>query len=176
MSDERLRKSADEARASRAMQDRTITENRELTDQERLDMFRMQYFQSALPDLPKIPGYHVCWLSTTNERDPIPSRLRLGYSLVRAEEIPGWEHASLKTGEYVGCVGVNEMVAAKIPDRIYQMFMHHNHAQAPDQEQGKITEVADRIREQARRKGADVDLGDGFEGLRHMKRAPNEFV
>ena len=54
MSDERLKKTADVARVNRAEQDRPATENREVTDEERLEMFRQQFFQSSLPDLPKI--------------------------------------------------------------------------------------------------------------------------
>lgn len=172
MSDERLKKSADEARVSRAMQDRPVTENRELSDDDRVAMFRQQFFQSALPDLPKIPGYHVVWLTTTDPRDSIHSRLRLGYEIIRAEDVPGWEHVSLKTGEWAGCIGVNEMIAAKLPDTLYQRYMMINHHDEPEKEQGKLAEVADRIREQARRKGADVQVGDGIEALRETRRAP----
>jgi hypothetical protein len=58
MTDERLKKSAGENRGNRAMLDRTITENREVTDEARVEMFRQQFFQSSLPDLPKLHGWH----------------------------------------------------------------------------------------------------------------------
>ena len=58
--DERLKKMVDPARRSRAMDDRAVTENRELSDDDRIQMFRDSFYQSALPDLPEIPGYHVC--------------------------------------------------------------------------------------------------------------------
>ena len=61
MTDERLKKSAGDNRQSRAVEDRTKTENRALSDDERVEMFRQQFFQSSLPDLPKIPGWHMCW-------------------------------------------------------------------------------------------------------------------
>ena len=48
MSDERLKKSAGDNREQRAVQDRTATENRELSDDERVEMFRQQFFQSSL--------------------------------------------------------------------------------------------------------------------------------
>ena len=82
MSDERLKKSA-ESRTSRAMKDRAVTENRQISDDERVEMFRQQFFNSALPDLPPVPGFHLCWLTTTNPRDSIPMRLRLGYEPVQ---------------------------------------------------------------------------------------------
>ena len=67
MSDERLKKIADPARQSRASQNREVTENREVSDDDRVEMFRHQFFQSALPDLPKIDGYHTCWLTTRHD-------------------------------------------------------------------------------------------------------------
>ncbi|MFZ9183829.1 MAG: hypothetical protein ACO214_11170 [Hylemonella sp.] len=90
MTDERLKKSADRSRENREMSDRMVTENREISDDERVEMFRQQFFQSALPDLPKIPGYHTCWLTTTNPRDSIQGRVRLVYVPVKPEDVPGW--------------------------------------------------------------------------------------
>ena len=67
-----------EGRQNREDGDRKVTEDRQLTDEERLDEFRMSSFQSALPDIPGIDGYHVCWLTTENPRDPIHGRMRMG--------------------------------------------------------------------------------------------------
>jgi len=44
MSDERFRKSAGEGRETRAMKDRAVTQNREISDDERVAMFRQQFF------------------------------------------------------------------------------------------------------------------------------------
>ena len=99
--DDRLKKEQGVARRARAMDDRQVTENRAVTDDERLEMFRMQMHNDALPDLPPIPGYHVCWLTTTNPRDPIQRRTQLGYEPVRPEDAPGLEFATQKTGEWV---------------------------------------------------------------------------
>mgnify|MGYP003704959851 CR=1 FL=1 len=115
MTDERLKKSAGSNRTNRAEVDRQATENREVSETERLEMFRQQLFQSALPDLPKIPGYHTVWLTTTNPRDSIQGRIRLGYEPVKPEDVPGWEYATIKTGDWQGFIGVNEMLAFKLP-------------------------------------------------------------
>src|SRR5262245_22615863 len=96
------------SRINRAMKDRAITGNREVTDAERLRMFQSTLHRHALPDLPKIPGYHVCWLTTTNQSDSIQSRMNLGYEPITEEDMPGWGHATLKTGNYIGCIGINE--------------------------------------------------------------------
>lgn len=129
------------SRTPREKSERAITQNRELTDPERLDALRAQSLQTHLPDIPEIPGYHVCWLTTTNPRDPIHGRLRLGYELIRGAEIPGYEHVSLKTGEYAGCVGVNEMLAAKLPLHLYQAYMLELHYTQPNQEEAKLNEA-----------------------------------
>jgi len=65
MTDERLKKTSDPARESRAALDRAAKEARELSDDDRVEMFRQQFFQSALPDLPhdqdwRILGYGRC--------------------------------------------------------------------------------------------------------------------
>ena len=170
--DGRLKKSIDAAREGRGLHDRSSTEDRALSDDDRLEMFRAQFFNAALPDLPKIPGYHVCWLTTTNPRDPVVGRLRLGYELIRAEEIPGYEAVTVKTGEYAGAIGVNEMVAAKLPDRLYQRYMEEAHHRAPGREDGKLVDTIRSIQEQMRARGADVEVGDGMEELDTQRPVP----
>ena len=172
MSDGRLKKSGDNGREDRQLHDRAATEKRELSDDDRLEMFRAQFFNAALPDLPTIDGYHVCWLTTTNPRDPVVGRLRLGYSLIKSSEIPGYEAISLKTGEYAGCIGVNEMLAAKLPDSLYQRYMNEAHHNAPAREDEKLADTVRAIQEQARRQGADVETGDGMAELQDKRPAP----
>lgn len=162
----RARKS-EAGRSGRAVGNRAVTENRSLSDEERVDLLRRSFFQSALPDLPKIPGYHVCWLTTTNPRDPIHGRLRLGYEIIRAEELPGWEAMSMKTGDYAGCIGVNEMLAAKLPLHLYEAFMREVHHDAPMREEESIYNEALSANEQAmqaarrggRMKGPVIEAG-----------------
>ena len=137
--DVRLNSGQSGERADRRMEDRSVTQDRELSDDERVAEFRQQFFQSALPDLPHIPGYHVCWLTTENPRDPIHSRIRLGYEPIRESDIAGWEHASIKTGEWQGCIGVNEMVAFKLPLELYEQYMRINHHEQPLAEEEKLS-------------------------------------
>lgn len=161
MSDERLKKSAAEGRDNRAMQDRAVTENRQISDDERVEMFRQQFFQSSLPDLPKIPGWHMCWLTTTNPRDSIQTRIRLGYEPVKPEDVPGWEYATLKTGDWAGFIGVNEMLAFKLPMSLYEKYMCEAHHNAPLREEEKLTDVTDMLEAQARSSKSRLTLGDG---------------
>lgn len=168
--DERLKKTDFDVvgrRDTRRTQDRTVTESRELSEDDRLEMFRNQLFNDALPDLPPIPGYHLCWLTTTNPRDPIHRRIQLGYEPVRPDEVPGMEYASVKTGEWSGFIGVNEMLAFKLPMSLYERFMQEAHHDAPLREEDKLAEVADLMREQAERAGSVMYEGDGLSEMRH---------
>lgn len=161
MSDERLKKHVGKGRTNRAMEDRNVTENRTLSDDERVEMFRQQFFQSSLPDLPNIDGYHVCWLTTTNPRDSIQMRIRLGYEPVKPEDVPGWEYATLKTGDWVGFIGINEMLAFKLPISLYEKYMREAHHDAPMREEEKLTETAEFLESQARASKSRLSMGDG---------------
>ena len=171
-SDERLKKTPDPARQSRAMEDRAITENRELSDDDRMDMFRNAFYQSALPDLPQIPGYHVCWLTTTNPRDAIQNRMRLGYEMIKPEEVPGWEYTARKTGEYAGCIGVNEMLAAKLPSRLYQRYMKETHHDAPLREEERMVGDNDSMAANARASKTRLIEEEGMADLRQAPPRP----
>lgn len=165
--DTRLKLELGAGRTDRAMEDREVTHNREVTDDDRLEMFRQQLFNDALPDLPNIPGYHVCWLTTQNPRDPIHRRMQLGYTPVTAAEAPGLEYASTKTGEWQGFIAVNEMLAFKLPLKLYHAFMEEAHHNAPARDQSKLTDTADFLRQQAKAKGSDLEEGDGIADLRN---------
>jgi hypothetical protein len=164
--DERLKKELGAGRQSREVEDRKVSENRSVTDDDRLEMFRAQLFNDALPDLPDMPGYHVCWLTTTNPRDPIHRRIQLGYEPIKADEVPGMEFASIKTGEWSGLIGVNEMIAFKLPLGLYQRFMQEAHHDAPLREENKLAETAEIMRQQAEGSGSTLFEGDGLQEMR----------
>jgi len=166
--DTRLNSDQSGVRTDRHSQDRDVTQNRELSDDERVAEFRQQFFQSALPDLPKIPGYHVCWLTTENPRDPIHSRIRLGYEPIKDSDIPGWEHSAIKTGEWEGCIGVNEMLAFKLPLVLYEEYMHINHHEAPLSEEEKLSSsirAMEAEMNQASKGAVELELEDGTAAL-----------
>lgn len=111
----------------------------EMSDEERLALFFSSSTEAALPSLPEIPGFHVCWLTTASRNDTIQKRLRLGYTLIKAKEL-GSDFASMgvQNGDYAGYVMVNEMIAAKLPKRLYQMFMRKAHHDDPLREEEGI--------------------------------------
>jgi hypothetical protein len=166
--DDRLKKELGVSRQSREAVDRTVTENREISEDERLEMFRMNLYNDALPSIPDIPGYHVCWLTTTNKNDTIQMRIRLGYELIRGDDVPGMDLVTQKTGEYAGCVAVNEMIAARLPLSLYYRYMQEAHHDAPLREEDKLAETAEIMREQAERSGGRLFEGDGMSEMREF--------
>ena len=139
--DDRIKKNTRVDRSSRSQEDASRAAPEDATfvsSEERRRMFRSEWLQEALPTPPEIPGYHLCWLSTTNQYDPIHKRMRMGYEPVKADELPGFEHLKVKAGENVGFVACNEMVLYKLPMAIYQDLMMELHYHAPREEQEKI--------------------------------------
>lgn len=174
--EDRLRKDSFAVRdEDRALVDRNVVENRELSDDERLEMFRMQMFSEALPNLPNIPGWHCCWLTTNHGRDTIQSRLRLGYVPLTAADVPHLEYAQIKTGEYAGLIAVNEMLAFKLPDHLYQMYMREAHHNMPRRQEEKLSDTADMIKREAEGKGFQVTEFEGNADLREEVAAPRHF-
>jgi len=115
----------------------------DLARRERLDAFRDKWANSALPDLPAgiIPGFHLCWLSTTNTYDSIDKRMALGYEPVKAEELGNGfgSLGKMSSGKFEGCVSCNEMVLFKLPEDVYQEVMHLLHLEDPLEHQRNIT-------------------------------------
>jgi hypothetical protein len=138
--DDRIKKNLSAGRETRASQDasRAAPEEGFVSSQERRKMFRSEWLQEALPSPPPIPGFHLCWLSSNNQYDPIHKRVRLGYQPVKADELPGFDTYKVKAGEHVGFVACNEMLLYKLPEDIYQEMMLELHYHAPMEEQEKI--------------------------------------
>lgn len=145
MANTRIKRDLDdrlEARVAEVKERGTANED-DVKRRERLEAFRDKWQNSALPDLPKdaIPGFHLCWLSTTNQYDSIDKRLALGYEPVKAAELgKGFESlGKMSSGKFEGCVSCNEMVLFKLPEEIYQEVMRMLHLEDPLEHQRNIT-------------------------------------
>jgi len=144
--DNRLKKNLNAGRTDRGNDSvRAAAEDSLVSSKERRRMFRDEWTQESLPTPPEIPGFHPCWLSTTNQYDPIHKRMRLGYVPVKAEEVPGFENYRVKAGEHEGFVAVNEMLLFKLPNDIYQEMMQELHHYAPMDEQEKVKVQQDQL-------------------------------
>jgi hypothetical protein len=147
--------------ADREAAERDFTEDRDLSEDERLELFRESLVQSVLPDLPRMPGFHTCWLTTSNPRDSIQWRIRIGYELVKVQDCPGWDGVTVAAGDYAGVIAVNEMVAARIPLGLYNRYMREVHHTLPLKEEEKLRSQIDEFAGAAERRGSRVIEGDG---------------
>jgi hypothetical protein len=139
--DTRLKKSLSAGgRETRASEDasRAAPEGKFMSAQERRKMWSDEWTQSALPKVPELTGWHLCWLSTTNSYDSIDKRMRLGYVPVMADEFPGFDNYRVKAGEQTGFIACNEMILYKLPMEIYQEAMLQMHHELPMDEADKV--------------------------------------
>jgi hypothetical protein len=174
--DSRLKKSlSDGGRESRASLDsvREAPEDKLVSADERRKMWKDEWTQSALPAVPNVKGWHLCWLSTTNSYDSIDKRIRLGYVPVKAEEVPGMENSRVKAGEHVGFVACNEMLLYKIPMEMYQDVMAHFHHDAPLEEANKIRLQAEQqVGRDSTGKRLGMVEGEGLDSIDKPMPAP----
>lgn len=131
--DERIAKRDEgDSRRDRASSDRAITGDREVTDMvrghERRAMLRDT--NTLLPAPPAVAGYHSFWATTTNTKDTVESRQRLGYTFITRDEVPNYEFDKLKSGDTSSDrIMIAEMVAMKLPLEVWKedmMDIHHN--------------------------------------------------
>ena len=163
-------------RESRSSQDlsRAAPEEAFISKQERRKMWSDEWTQSALPKVPDIPGWHLCWLSTTNGYDSIDKRMRLGYVPVQADELPGFDNYRVKAGEDVGFIACNEMRLYKLPMEVYQEVMTHMHHEAPNEESDKVQVQVEQLqgnRDSSGRSLGSVE-GEGFGNLNRNVQTP----
>lgn len=175
--DDRLKKSEGAAaRGDRGIadQDRTDGDGTAFKQSERRTNFRDEWTSTALPQPPAVQGYHLCWLSTTNSYDPIYKRVRMGYEPVKATEVPGFEVYKVKSGEYEGMIGCNEMLLFKVPNELYDEMMTFFHYEKPLEEEEMLKQNQALNDEQGRNVASGEE--DGFNSLVRRVPKPQSFV
>jgi len=179
MTDSRLKKSLNAG--SRNDRDngetgRAAPQEQFASTQERRKMWSEEWTQSALPKLPELDGWHLCWLSTTNSYDSIDKRIRLGYVPVKSDEMPGYEDYKVKSGEHVGYISCNEMLLFKLPMDVYQEVMTHMHHDKPREEEDKIRVQVEQLQgaRDSRGKSLVGVEGDGMDNFTNQsnRRSP----
>ena len=137
-------------------------------------MWSEEWTQSALPKLPEMSGWHLCWLSTTNSYDSIDKRMRLGYVPVKSEEIPGYENFRVKAGEHAGFIACNEMLLFKLPMDVYQDIMLQMHHEAPQEEADKVRVQLENLQGARDSSGRGLGRveGEGFGELDRTVKTP----
>ena len=171
VSDERIAKSTSREDRSSADAERIEKDGTALSLAERRSRMRAEWTQDVLPTPPKVPGWHLCWLSTTNSADPIYKRMQKGYVPVRISEMPGFMQTHVTEGEFEGCISCNEMLLFKIEEELYQDIMMYLHHELPMSEE-------ELLKANVAPQGADSDgrqLGEleGFETLARKTATPH---
>ena len=152
--DSRLKRSAGESRKNRTEQDapRAAPEENFPVVRERRRA-RNEFQQTVLPTIPEIPNFHLCWLATNSQYDPIHRRFTLGYMPVRADEMPGYDMYKVKEGDQSGHIMCHEMLLCKMPMDIYQDIMLEHHHFQPMDEADKIRVDQEQLVSQRDRSG-----------------------
>jgi hypothetical protein len=160
--DSRIKRSAGETRQNRTEQDASRAapeENFPVAHERR--RARNENQQTVLPSIPDIPGYHLCWLATNSQYDPIHRRFTLGYTPVRADEMPGYDMYKVKEGDQSGHIMCNEMLLCKMPMDVYQDIMLEHHHYQPMDEAEKIKVQQEQLVNQRDRTGKAMGSIEG---------------
>ena len=156
---------------SRTGEDGTV-----LTLRQRKALLRQNMMQDILPKITDgEPDMHYCWLSTTNSTDPIYKRLQLGYELVKATELPSLaQQFTANSGQFEGCISINEMVLAKIHIELYREMMTILHHEKPLQEEEllKANAILEDADSEGERLGRYSPEDTGFKSLARRHKAP----
>jgi hypothetical protein len=160
--DSRIKRSAGDTRKNRTEMDESRAapeENFPMTRERR--RARNEFQQTVLPSIPDIPGYHLCWLATNSQYDPIHRRFTLGYTPVRADEMPGYDMYRVKEGDQSGHIMCNEMLLCKMPMDVYQDIMLEHHHYQPMDEAEKIKVQQEQLVNQRDRSGKAMGSIEG---------------
>lgn len=186
-SDDRIAKRADNgvARRGRPPLDRSHTQDRSSIDSVRRAERRamLSDVNTLLPNPPKIPGYHLFWATTTNTKDSIENRQRLGYAFVTRAELPDFMLSTQKAGEATeDRIMVNEMVLMKINEQDWEDDMLYKHHDLPNE---SLDNLKNQVNVMKDGRGRDVGftggdfqngLSDGFASLSKYKQPTLEGV
>lgn len=143
----------------------------ELTQEEREQMLRDEAMQNQLPNPPKKAGVHYFWASMENRFTPVSWYKRLGYKVVPYDSMKGWADANMRqaSGDYAGCITVNEMLLMECSESSYQRFMTINHHEKPNQEQQRARQSIDAAKdlggEDSSGRALVTEVGKGFETM-----------
>ena len=172
LSDDRLVKSTSRDDRSSADSERVNKDGTALTLEERRKALRKEWVQDVLPNPPAVPGWHFCWLSTTNSSDPIYKRIQKGYQPVRASELPGFTHTKVTEGEFEGVISCNEMLLFKIEEELYQDIMSYLHHELPMNEEELLKANMSEQLQGEDRDGNRLGEVEGFDTLARRVKTP----
>lgn len=174
--DERAPRASERTDERTADRRRSVSDVRGLSKAELIAKFRTEMFNNVLPSVPEIAGYHLCWLSTSNQYDSIPHRESLGYERVKPEDLPGMDHITITQGAFGGCIGLNELVLFKLPIDLWHEYMRIAHDERPYESEERVREIVNYARNAAQEGGGDVYLSGGTQEMMSTRRRTPTFT
>lgn len=170
LEDRTARSAAADVRGDRGIQEDLERAENVLSDDEFFSMLDGGFDDNRLPNVPRIPGFHCCWLTTSSPYDSISKRLRLGYVPVRYSEVPTMQMPDGTVQQPDGNVTCNEMALYKLPERRFQALMAHYHHRRPlEDEQGTLSKIA--AGNDTRDSSGKVLGAEEGDGIETMKRS-----
>lgn len=175
--DERLvRSGAPEVRGDDSIrQDAERQDIPNVSDAEFEALVRDEFENVSLAAPPEMPGFHLCWLTTTSQYDSLQRRQRIGYVPVQRSELPRFDPSNgVALANYEGVITCNEMVLHKIEDRRYQMIMNLYHHKRPLESEEVILEKIKSAGGEADSNGRSLvkdEIGDGITTLERSVKA-----
>jgi hypothetical protein len=145
-----------------------------MSREERIAMLKNEWQQVALPKPPDKPGWHWFWGSTNSPTDTIHRRQKLGYVLVKRDELPDFKVEKMQAGDYADYITCNEMILMKIPTDIFMDVMQLFHHDSPLEEEASIRNQVESQKEQLNSQaGKEIiqSVGEGLQNLGVQKRA-----
>jgi hypothetical protein len=150
------------------------------TDPARRRAFRERWAQSHLPNLPRKPGWHRCWVSTNHPLDTVARRIAVGYRVIQLEELKteGWapEQSSVKDGGAPdNTVRWREMIGMECSEDDYQAYMREFHHDQPIDMERDIWAPVLAEKERIHDAGGRVEFGEGIRDMLKHRRADRQF-
>jgi len=104
------------------MEDNTMKTSRASQTRAKSDRQKVWTPPSSLEAPPAPDGYRHRWIRSEvlgfDDTKNITGKFRSGWELVRADEYPGDNYATVKDGKYAGVIGVGGLLLARIPEEI----------------------------------------------------------
>ena len=104
------------------MEDNTMKTSRASQTRTKSDRPKVWTPPSSLEGPPAPNGFRHRWIRAEvlgfDDTKNITGKFRSGWELVRADEYPDGNYATIETGKYAGVIGVGGLLLARIPEEI----------------------------------------------------------
>lgn len=170
MSDERMKRGADEIRRQRQLNEEPTREPREANagDPVRKANSLLELAQESriLPQIPDTADLHFFWATEKSEHDSVERRLRMGYEFATPDDVKHapWAMSGVRNneGELSGHIKVNEMVLLKVDRAAWLELMQKVHHDDPASFERGMFDQFGTLADQLKARGSRLTRDEGF--------------